>query len=122
MIVEKGWGKETIFAANELYTGKFLEFDRAGSKFSMHFHKDKDESWVVIQGAFKLTIIKTEDASREEIILRKGDTWRNVPLLPHQLEALENDSAIIEVSTFDNPADNFRIIPGDSQAGTNTAE
>ena len=116
MIVEKGWGKETIFASNELYAGKFLEFTKAGNRFSMHFHRTKDESWVVVQGTFKLTVIKTDDASREEIILRKGDTWRNLPLLPHQLEALEDDSIIFEVSTVDDPTDNYRVEPGDSQA------
>ena len=116
MIIDKGWGKETVFAANELYTGKFLEFSKAGNKFSMHFHRNKDESWVVIQGAFRLTIIRTEDAAQEEMILRTGDTWRNLPLVPHQLEALENDSVIIEVSTMDDPNDNYRVMPGDSQA------
>lgn len=116
MIVDKGWGRETIFASTESYAGKFLEFSKAGSRFSMHFHRDKDESWVVIAGAFKLTVIDTNNATRQELILRKGDTWRNPPLLPHQLEALEDDSTIIEVSTADDPADNYRVAPGDSQS------
>jgi mannose-6-phosphate isomerase-like protein (cupin superfamily) len=120
MIIEKGWGRETIFASNELYAGKFLEFYKAGNKFSMHFHMNKDESWVVMQGSFKLTVISTKDAKREEKILAKGDTWRNGPLLPHQLEALEDSSIILEVSTMDDPEDNYRIIPGDSQAETDT--
>jgi mannose-6-phosphate isomerase-like protein (cupin superfamily) len=116
-IINKGWGKETIFAYTETYCGKFLEFTRAGNKFSMHFHKEKDESWVVLNGAFKLKVINTENALVEEIILRKGDTWRNPPLLPHQLESLEDNSIIVEVSTFDNPVDNYRVMPGDSQRG-----
>jgi hypothetical protein len=40
--VEKGWGKEVIFASNEMYAGKFLQFSGIGSKMSMHFHKEKD--------------------------------------------------------------------------------
>ena len=44
-------------------------------------------------------------------------TWRNKPLLPHQLEALEDNSSITEVSTADSVEDNYRLIPGDSQAG-----
>jgi mannose-6-phosphate isomerase-like protein (cupin superfamily) len=114
---EKTWGKETPFAYTEKYCGKFLEFTKAGNKTSMHFHKDKDESWVVLNGAFKLKVINTENALIEEIILRKGDTWRNPPLLPHQLESLEDNSIIVEVSTFDTPVDNYRVMPGDSQRG-----
>ena len=112
---EKGWGKETVFAFTENYCGKFLEFKEAGSKLSMHFHKEKDESLVVLNGTFKLKIINTQNATTEELVLRKGDTWRNPPLLPHQLEALESNSILIEVSTFDDVSDTFRIIPGDSQ-------
>jgi hypothetical protein len=44
-------------------------------------------------------------------------TWRNKPLLPHQLEALEDNSSITEVSTADSVEDNYRLIPGDSQEG-----
>jgi len=108
-VTEKTWGKETPFAYTENYCGKFLEFTKAGNKTSMHFHKDKDESLVILNGAFKLKVINTETASVEEIILRKGDTWRNPPILPHQLEALEDNSIIIEVSTFDNPLDTYRV-------------
>jgi mannose-6-phosphate isomerase-like protein (cupin superfamily) len=121
-IVQKGWGKETIFASNELYAGKFLEFTNAGNKMSMHFHKNKDESWVVMSGAFILRYIDITTAKINESILRTGDTWRNPPLLPHQLEALENGSIIIEVSTADDSNDNYRVMPGDSQDGNKQSD
>ena len=113
--VEKGWGKEVIFASNEKYAGKFLQFANVGSKMSMHFHKEKDETWVVLNGKFLLKVIDTNTAEIKEIILNTGDTWRNAPLLPHQLEALEENSAIVEVSSADDPMDNYRVMPGDSQ-------
>jgi len=47
--------------------------------------------------------------------LGPGDVWRNPPLMPHQLEALEDNSSLTEVSTPDSVEDNYRIIPGDSQ-------
>lgn len=114
--VIKGWGKEVIFASTDTYCGKFLEFSKAGNRFSMHFHRDKDETWVVMNGSFKLTVIKTEDATVLHTVLKAGDTWRNFPLVPHQLEALEDKSVIVEVSTRDDPSDNFRVAPGDSQS------
>jgi mannose-6-phosphate isomerase-like protein (cupin superfamily) len=113
--IEKGWGKETIFASNEKYAGKFLQFDKIGSKMSMHFHKEKDETWVVLNGAFLLRVIDTTNAEIREIVLNTGDTWRNPALLPHQLEALEDNSVVVEVSTADSAEDNFRVFAGDSQ-------
>ena len=114
--IKKGWGHELIFATNELYCGKIMHFDKKGAKFSMHFHKTKDETWYVAAGKFLLRIINTDNASVKEIILEKGKTWRNKPLLPHQLEALEDHSEIIEVSTQDTVEDNYRVAPGDSQS------
>jgi len=112
---EKGWGYELIFATNEKYCGKILCFTKAGNKFSMHFHKDKDETWFVNSGKFKVRWIDTERAVLFEKDLSEGDTWHNPPLQPHQLEALTDNAMLFEVSTADSVEDNYRIIPGDSQ-------
>lgn len=111
--VEKGWGHELIFATNDLYCGKLLKFNK-GSKFSMHFHAEKDESWFVLKGVFRVLFIETSDATIHETILKEGSVWRNRPLQPHQVECVE-EGIIIEVSTPDSVEDNYRIIPGDSQ-------
>ena len=116
-VVDKAWGRELIFATNDKYCGKLLIFDKADSKFSMHFHREKDETWYVLSGSFSLELIDTKNASRETKVLNKGDTWRNLPLVPHRLTALQDDSVIIEVSTPDSVEDNYRILPGDSQNG-----
>jgi len=113
--VKKGWGHELIWATNDKYAGKLLVFENAGSKFSMHFHREKDETWYVLEGKFKLILCDTKTAEHKEKTLNKGDIWHNPPLLPHQLIALEDNSIIIEVSTPDSVEDNFRILPGDSQ-------
>ena len=113
--VDKGWGYELIWATNDLYCGKIMVFEKAGSKMSMHFHKEKDESWFVNQGSFKLRYIDTQTATPMEVVIKAGDTWRNPPLMPHQLEAIEPGSSITEVSTPDSIEDNYRIVPGDSQ-------
>ena len=111
--VEKGWGHELIWATNDKYCGKLMKFN-AGAKFSMHFHKEKDESWYVLDGLFHLRIVDTKRANTIIIKLGPGDTWRNEPLLPHQLICVEAGT-IIEVSTPDSVEDNYRIEPGDSQ-------
>lgn len=111
--VEKGWGHELIWATNEKYCGKLLHFKR-DAKFSMHFHAEKDETWYVLNGAFKVIVINTANATHTEYILKEGDTWRNPPLSPHQVICIE-EGTIIEVSTPDSVEDNYRVAKGDSQ-------
>lgn len=112
-IQPKGWGAEYIWASNDKYCGKMLHFD-AGSKFSMHFHAVKDETWYVLEGQFVVRYIDTANANMHEKQLSVGDTWHNPPLLPHQLICIEKGT-IIEVSTPDSVEDNYRVMPGDSQ-------
>lgn len=120
--VDKGWGYEIIWATNDKYCGKIMVFEKVGAKFSMHFHKEKDESWFINAGSFKLIYCDTKTATYLEKVLKEGDVWRNPPMLPHQVIALEPNSIIFEVSTPDSVEDNYRIIPGDSQSATTTEQ
>jgi mannose-6-phosphate isomerase-like protein (cupin superfamily) len=112
--VEKGWGSEDIWATNDKYCGKFMNF-KSGAKFSMHFHSEKDETWYVLSGKFIVKYIDTSDASQHEYELNVGDVWHNPPLLPHQIICIEQGT-VIEVSTPDSVEDNYRVLPGDSQS------
>lgn len=111
--VEKGWGHEFIWATNDKYCGKLLKFNK-DAKFSMHFHAEKDETWYILDGLFKVVFIETKDASVHDVILKPGNVWRNRPLQPHQVICLE-EGTIIEVSTPDSVEDNYRVGKGDSQ-------
>ena len=82
--VDKGWGYELIWATNEQYCGKIMVFEKVGAKFSMHFHKEKDETWFVNNGRFLLNYIDTDTAEYKSKELTEGMTWRNPPLMPHQ--------------------------------------
>ena len=118
-LVKKGWGYEIIWATTEKYCGKLLVFEKAGAKFSMHFHREKDETWFVNTGRFLVRWIDTETEKFNERELKEGDTWHNPPLQPHQLIAIVGNSSITEVSTPDSVEDNYRIAPGDSQKEDN---
>ncbi len=111
--IEKGWGSELIWATNDKYCGKLLRFKK-DSKFSMHFHSVKDETWYVLSGKFEVKYIMTQNAAINSQILEVGSVWRNEPLEPHQVICLE-EGTIIEVSTPDSVEDNYRVFPGDSQ-------
>lgn len=111
--VPKGWGHEVIFENNELYCGKLLVFKK-GCKFSMHYHMIKDETWYVQEGEFLYRWINTETAEVVEQKLVVGDSVRQLPGQPHQLEAL-TDGTIYEVSTQHFDSDSYRVWRGDSQ-------
>lgn len=113
--VEKGWGREIIFANNEMYCGKLLIYDKAGSKGSMHFHMNKHETFYVQQGSFVVRWIDTKTAQIHEEKLYMGDTWVNEPGKPHQIESIVNNSIIFEVSTHHEDSDSHRVFPGDTQ-------
>ena len=111
--IKKAWGEENIWVTNDKYCSKFLNFDK-GSKFSMHFHKEKIETWYVLCGEFEVRWVDTNDASLHSKILKTGDVWHNERLMPHQLMCYIKGT-ILEVSTPDSVEDNYRIFPGDSQ-------
>ena len=111
--IHKGWGSEYIWATNDKYCGKFMSF-HTDAKFSMHFHKDKEETWYVISGQFLVRWIDTSNSHIIEKFLGVGDVFHNEPLKPHQLICIE-EGTILEVSTPDSVEDNYRVMPGDSQ-------
>jgi quercetin dioxygenase-like cupin family protein len=116
-LVKKGWGSEFIWVTNDKYCGKFLNFE-TGGKFSMHFHKEKVETWYVQSGKFEVEVINTNDASITKKILGEGSVHHNDPLVPHRVTCLEAGT-ILEVSTPDSVEDNYRVMPGDSQRASN---
>ena len=113
--VKKGWGFEIVWANNDKYSGKLLVFDRAGAKTSLVFHKDRKKSWFVNAGRFKVTFIDVSTGEMKEVQLEEGKTVDFGELSPHQVEALEANSVIIEVGTTDYIEDRIRLAPGDTQ-------
>lgn len=111
--VIKGWGHEQIWCSTPFYCGKMLHFN-TGAQFSMHFHRIKRETWYVLSGVFEVDKINTKDASIATHYLRPGDVLTNDVLEPHRVRCIETGT-IIEVSTADDPDDNYRVLPGDSQ-------
>ena len=111
--VEKGWGHELIWATNDRYCGKMMHFN-TGARFSMHFHREKEETWYVQSGKFVVKWIDTKTAAQHEQLLVEGAVWHNPPCMPHQLICLQ-EGTVVEVSTSDSVEDNYRVQPGDSQ-------
>ena len=77
----------------------------------MHYHMIKDETWYVQSGKFIYRWIDTETAEWHERVIEEGDTVRQLPGMPHQLEAI-TDGEIFEVSTQHFDSDSYRIKKG----------
>ena len=111
--VEKGWGSELIWVTNDKYCSKFLNFN-TGARFSMHFHREKTETWYVLSGKFEIETIDTKTAEVHTKVIGTGGVHHNEPLVPHRIVCLEAGT-IIEVSTPDSVEDDYRVGKGDSQ-------
>jgi len=113
-IVEKAWGYELWIHNTEAYCGKLLVFNK-DSKFSMHYHLLKEETWYISKGEFEYYWIDTEKATEQKEILSEGDIIHLKQGQPHQLKALTQDATVFEVSTQHFDEDSYRVKPGDSQ-------
>jgi mannose-6-phosphate isomerase len=95
--VDKPWGHELIWALTERYCGKVL-FVRAGESLSLQFHREKDESWYVLDGRAALELGAPGQTILDSEIVAPGSAFRFVPGTVHRVTAIE-DTHIIEVST-----------------------
>ena len=113
-IVQKGWGEEIWNHNDEEYCGKLLRFFKAGSKFSLHYHIIKKESWYVGKGSFEYIRLDNEKGV-EHTTIKKERTCLTIKRgYPHQLIALEDMSEIFEVSTQHFDEDSYRIRIGNT--------
>ena len=77
--VTKGWGHENIIESNNIYCMKELHFAKKGYKSSMHFHKNKTETWLIQSGSISVEIMDMSDATTKTIRIGKGETFHLDP-------------------------------------------
>jgi mannose-6-phosphate isomerase-like protein (cupin superfamily) len=93
MKIEKPWGHEIRWAINEKYLGKILHIN-AGSRLSLQYHEQKDETIYVMEG----TAVVHLDGKTH--ILSSGDSLRIQPGQIHRFCAPDECHVkLIEVST-----------------------
>ena len=95
--VDKPWGYELIWALTEHYCGKLLVV-RAGHELSLQFHREKDESWYILEGRAKLEFAAAGEKATTNEVVKAGAAFRITPGTVHRVRALE-DTTILEVST-----------------------
>ncbi len=97
--VQKKWGKE-LWIANYDYCGKLLILNK-GFRCSMHYHKNKDETFYINKGKVLMEI------DNEKKIMLPGDSVRLTQGMKHRFTGLEN-SEIMEFSTHHEDEDSYR--------------
>jgi mannose-6-phosphate isomerase-like protein (cupin superfamily) len=95
--VEKPWGYELIWARTDGYAGKLLSVT-AGHALSLQFHREKDESWYVLEGRAELEFAAPGEKATQSEVVTPGSAFRIEPGTVHRIRALE-DTIVIEVST-----------------------
>lgn len=97
--VKKEWGKE-IWITNRDYCGKKLILNK-GFRCSMHYHKNKDETFYILKGKVLMEI------GMQKNIMLPNDSILIKPGQKHRFTGLE-DSEIIEFSTHHEDSDSYR--------------
>ena len=95
--VEKPWGYELIWALTEEYAGKLLAVN-AGQQLSLQFHRQKDESWYLLEGVAELEFAAAGEKTTTSEVVKPGAAFRIRPGTVHRIRALE-DVLMLEVST-----------------------
>ncbi len=116
--VEKPWGHEIIWAANDLYVGKILHVT-AGQALSVQYHNAKDETVYLLSGRMKYWVQLPGDAAPVDQLMTEGDAFRITPNTIHFIEAV-TDCDILEAST-PHLDDIVRIKDRYGREGTTTA-
>lgn len=96
-IVQKPWGHEVIWAANELYVGKVLHI-KAGQSLSVQYHDRKDETIHLLRGQLTYRVDFKDGRGLVNVPLAEGESYRNTPGVIHQMEAV-TDCDVLEAST-----------------------
>lgn len=107
-VVEKSWGREIIYANDERYCCKVLHID-AGKGTSLHFHIDKHETMLVIDGNLLIEYIHNKVLLSK--VLEPAQAFVIPPGLPHKLSSASEEESVtfVETSTISFDTDSIRI-------------
>jgi quercetin dioxygenase-like cupin family protein len=94
--VDKPWGHEVWWAVTDRYVGKILHI-KAGEALSLQYHRQKDETVMVLTGKMKFEYF-AEGQEPQVKILGPREPFHVTPGLRHRMIAVE-DTDVLEVST-----------------------
>lgn len=106
----KLWGGELWLENNDLYCGKLL-YLKEGYVSSIHYHQQKDETFVALEGVVIVEIYDMNGTLLETLPLRgwAHDKVRLEPFTPHRFYVEEGRGVVLEVSTPHSDEDVVRL-------------
>lgn len=104
--IPKTWGEERIYQNNDKYCCKLLIIEPLKST-SMHFHLDKHETMLVVEGVLAIDYIVNKEKKTQ--MVEAYNAFTIAPGLPHSLRALEKEVRLVESSTPSHDEDSIRI-------------
>ena len=112
-VVKTDYGYEVVWAESADYQAKFVVFEKSG-KTPIYMHKDKNKSWFINNGNFRIRWIDTTDGKLYQQDSSEGVSF-NVPAsMPVSLECLGSNGSVTEVSNSSSADDYYIIIPAES--------
>ena len=112
--VKKNWGSEESIGLNPYYESKIMTVT-PGFHCSIHFHKIKKETFILVEGEL---IVETINMSNGKMsITHLQNKYDNITIInevPHRFycpDGQKENTVFIEVSTEDSADDNYRIFP-----------
>ena len=113
--VTKGWGSERWIVNTSDYCGKVLTVLK-GKECSWHYHKNKEETFLVVAGNLRVWISEGDDeAAAEMMVLSAGHSLHLLPGTRHRFRGI-TDVTLVEFSTHHEDSDSIRISEGDVEA------
>lgn len=99
-IIIKPWGKEEILEKNNKYVVKRLTMN-SNCKCSLQYHENKKETIYVLSGTLYVHLKLSDSINLNTIILSSGEFITIDPYTIHRMEAKENQSIYLELSTIE---------------------
>ena len=106
-IVKKLWGWELILVSTELYACKLLIL-KGGYQCSIHYHKEKDETFVLLVGRVFLDTFLSTPKPYWEMEMKSLKSYHIIPTRKHRFKGKSSYSVLLEVSTEDKSTDSYR--------------
>jgi len=107
--VKKKWGSEQWIVNEPEYCGKLMEIF-PGHSCSIHFHKNKKETFYILSGSLLLKLWNTCKGRYKSTVLTKGQALTIKTLVPHTFTNDTDSSCVfIEFSSHHEDIDSYRL-------------
>ena len=105
-IIKKVWGWEVVLISTELYSCKLMVI-KGGYQCSIHYHKEKDETFMLLVGDVILTTYKVL-LGPHFLKMKQLVPFHIKPLVKHKFQGISKFSVLLEVATEDKAEDSYR--------------